>query len=453
MEAKAELTKDEVYTRLNYFLGFGDLRETDILFFGIEEGAGPNQPNEFHQHRAEVLLRTQYAWENQSETEFLIGRDPSNGFWVTGNYFSKARKQCYEDQGYIFRPDKEKSVWQMPTLSYTARILAAMTEENPLEMKKWFKYKNPSKDQAGNKTIELLDQEQIVQIERRFFDGMYGKPPIKIFQTDWRPIPRRSTARTENGEEYWPYTDDINLVEYFKAFNFEPAEDYYIKLREARLAIYRTVFNTYHIPIVYSYGGQGMMIPLLANIIECITGKSPTIFESTIPAGRNKKVRWMEAEFSKGRTTFIFTDHFSGGGGINLPELEVVSRQLRRLIDRKEIDLKGLLYQLPKKRQRTKIDSIKTGSKLTKPTRVSVQAKQETTGEQARLVTSNISELIAPGQKGVTNMQMIPVVKKALDSDDYEKLRILKASYPSVFDSTRKYIGDKRKLKLEGLKL
>ena len=59
--------------------------------------------------------------------------------------------------------------------------------------------------------------------------------------------------------------------------------------------------------------------------------------------------------------------------------------------------------------------------------------------------------LVAPGPRGVSNFQMIPVMKAAVDAGDINKLVLLKQYFPLVFISTTKYIGKERKTKLDAM--
>jgi hypothetical protein len=57
--------------------------------------------------------------------------------------------------------------------------------------------------------------------------------------------------------------------------------------------------------------------------------------------------------------------------------------------------------------------------------------------------------LVTGGKRGVTNAQMIPVMRKYLDENNVPALEALKAAFPQVFESSRKYIGHKRKENLD----
>ena len=64
-------------------------------------------------------------------------------------------------------------------------------------------------------------------------------------------------------------------------------------------------------------------------------------------------------------------------------------------------------------------------------------------------VPAELKDILETGRKGVTNKQMIPAMKKAVDENDVEKLALLKQHYPGVFESTAKYIGHARQEKLK----
>jgi len=62
-------------------------------------------------------------------------------------------------------------------------------------------------------------------------------------------------------------------------------------------------------------------------------------------------------------------------------------------------------------------------------------------------------EIIIPGRQGITNFQMIPVIKKAVDENDFKVVKFMKDMYQNVFESTFKYIGKKRQQKLNALNI
>jgi len=52
------------------------------------------------------------------------------------------------------------------------------------------------------------------------------------------------------------------------------------------------------------------------------------------------------------------------------------------------------------------------------------------------------TEVLCPaGKKGVTNAQMIPVIKATIAAEDAGKLALLKQYYPEVYFSSLKYLS------------
>jgi len=57
-------------------------------------------------------------------------------------------------------------------------------------------------------------------------------------------------------------------------------------------------------------------------------------------------------------------------------------------------------------------------------------------------------KLVVGGKRGVTNAQMIPVIRQMLAENNVDGLKALKATFPNVFESSRKYIGFQRQADL-----
>jgi hypothetical protein len=64
-----------------------------------------------------------------------------------------------------------------------------------------------------------------------------------------------------------------------------------------------------------------------------------------------------------------------------------------------------------------------------------------------------LAALVTPGKKGVTNAQMIPVMKAAIMENDTDKLAQLKQYFPGVYVSSTKYLGKENIAKLEALQI
>lgn len=51
-----------------------------------------------------------------------------------------------------------------------------------------------------------------------------------------------------------------------------------------------------------------------------------------------------------------------------------------------------------------------------------------------------MNELVQPGRFGVTNRQLIPVIKQLISEDSVEKLKLLRSAYLYTFENSLKYL-------------
>ena len=65
--------------------------------------------------------------------------------------------------------------------------------------------------------------------------------------------------------------------------------------------------------------------------------------------------------------------------------------------------------------------------------------------------TKSNTTLVPAGKKGVTNAQMIPVLRSTIQADDSSKLILLKQYYPEVYASSLKYLSKPQAEKLAKL--
>jgi SprT-like protein len=85
---------------------------------------------------------------------------------------------------------------------------------------------------------------------------------------------------------------------------------------------------------------------------------------------------------------------------------------------------------------------------------VASQEKHEKVATQTQMSKptynhGDIHSIIQPGPKGVTNAQMIGAIKNAIDENSKIKLNLLKQHYPSVYESSLKYIGKSYQTRLQ----
>jgi len=61
-------------------------------------------------------------------------------------------------------------------------------------------------------------------------------------------------------------------------------------------------------------------------------------------------------------------------------------------------------------------------------------------GTEVKQVELRIEDIIEPGRYGVSNSQMIPAMKKAIEENSIEKLTLLKNTYFYTFDKSVRYL-------------
>ena len=103
----------------------------------------------------------------------------------------------------------------------------------------------------------------------------------------------------------------------------------------------------------------------------------------------------------------------------------------------------------------------KTSTKSTKPTKAEGKKRGRKPKDgiaatakpvkEVKVLDPEVADLVKLGRKGVTNAQMIPAIRNAIDAKDSDKLAILERHFPSVYDSSLKYISGKRKEELKHL--
>jgi hypothetical protein len=85
------------------------------------------------------------------------------------------------------------------------------------------------------------------------------------------------------------------------------------------------------------------------------------------------------------------------------------------------------------------------GTEWVDPSKASAPHDRKLQNQQAPAPSGqfNINDIVEFGNRGVTNAQMIPAIKKAIDECSKEKLEMLRNHYPDVFESSVKYLTRK----------
>jgi len=79
------------------------------------------------------------------------------------------------------------------------------------------------------------------------------------------------------------------------------------------------------------------------------------------------------------------------------------------------------------------------------------QVSQSHTNTEGNQVTDelNVNDLVKPGRFGVTNKQMIPAMKLAIQEQSVEKLQLLRSAYLYSFDKSVRYLKKDEKQFIE----
>lgn len=127
----------------------------------------------------------------------------------------------------------------------------------------------------------------------------------------------------------------------------------------------------------------------------------------------------------------------------------VAEREARIKAKAEEKNAKAAQKALEKqeKEEKRKIAAEEKAKKREQKRLEALAAKEEK--EKAKFDYSKLPDgLIEVGKRGVTNAQMIPALKKAADSNDVDAIKLLKDSFPAVYESTIKYLDKERKAKV-----
>jgi hypothetical protein len=101
-------------------------------------------------------------------------------------------------------------------------------------------------------------------------------------------------------------------------------------------------------------------------------------------------------------------------------------------------------------------DNIETKRKIESDDENNNETNKKEVNDDIEVTEYNIDDLIQPNEHGrVTNGEMIPALKNIIDNNNdkqiVEKINLVKKNYPTVYQSSLKYIGKKRNNKLDEL--
>lgn len=294
--------------KLNKFVGFGDFSENDVLFFGIEEGLGPKQLVSVQEkHLAEAVLRLDYFGKNPEYCQ--NGKNCVDGYSVKGIETDNLREECYKDLRLNYVPPKSSSG---NYVNYASRMLLALGEENSQEtdeaIDKWFVDMS-----VDSPTVKIIRHRMAVGVDSAYL----GR---KASLTDWHPLPRQNI---DGGI----FIGDFDEKEFINTFDFKTSDDdFSVKMRNARLGIYKNIFNRRHIPIVIGIGAKGDMIKLYTNIFGELKDEFPKFYYSKLP--EKIGLFWAKIDFGEKSTFVVCINHFRR---MSLAQLKGITLKIRKL--------------------------------------------------------------------------------------------------------------------------
>ncbi|WP_378956276.1 hypothetical protein [Pelosinus sp. sgz500959] len=304
VDKKVVLSETDMMT-LNAFIGFGDFARTDVLVFGIEEGLGGHAADDILKKQlGEIKLRIDYFGKDASL--YFDGQNKHNGYWASGLDSDMLREECYRDLNITHSEPRAT-----PYVYFTQKILLSLAEDCDQEAMRWF-----SKDPNNRKRKDE-----------------YANKGKSVAYTDWRPLPRQ-----KEGIWFFPGSEE----DYINSFDFKPSIDYYEKLRDERLKIYKSVLNSYPFSIII-----GLKKDIMKKVFEHIfKDKQPIFFKSKLPS--NMTIYWAKVESCGGQSLIVCMDHLSSFG-MSDPKVGSVVLKIRQLLrgQNEDYDIMGNQQVIP----------------------------------------------------------------------------------------------------------
>ncbi|MEK3883968.1 hypothetical protein [Paenibacillus sp. PL2-23] len=193
------------------FVGYGDFSKADVVFLANEGGLGDRSVEENIFDICGLIREDSNNW---------LENDWSNGYWKINQW----------------SPGRVGKVPRSPFLKLTSRMMLAL-EDQSQSCENWFRRK---------------DINVITKVNKFLMEGgLYSnRPGISTALLDWRPLPRKTER------EPLPY-ENVDQIRYFEAFRFKDRSDNpYIKWREERINLFRSLFKVFSIPVVLCVGAS-----------------------------------------------------------------------------------------------------------------------------------------------------------------------------------------------------
>jgi hypothetical protein len=267
--SKSTNLSEEQMESLTSFIGYGDMANAKVVFFGNEGGRGGKSLTEQLE-----LICNQY----KEDGNLFDPSDWKNGYWKIENWGQER--------------DVEKV--NSPFLQLSSRIsLALDNEKDGIEM--WLK---PGDIGTLGVISNFMKK-----------GGLYSnRPRLKTALIDWRPLPRFNERKT------LPY-QNIDTTQYLNAFTKLENNSYFSWVKK-RTSIISSILNEYDIPVLLSFGAMDEKKMLFESL------QSDIVFEKTILSPSNKEIFIGNKKVGKNTTVilaeFLGYEHFGYAGARDL---------------------------------------------------------------------------------------------------------------------------------------
>ncbi len=263
---------------LNSFVGYGKFKGGDILFIGIEEGAGRNDIELGARARLENFGKNDDG--NFISENLIDGQDYRNGFYEESG-LSGANKtiKCALKNGYKLPEKPMIKIGDSPTLYIQARICLYL--ENNYDAV-WFD------------EIPKLNDEQKYKIENYRLIDSNKQDGITLALFDWKPLLKNDTDKTISSI---PAFQKVNEELYNMAFKSFKGDEEYINLAKKRLEIIKNIINHGSFKAVVLMGNEirqfaSRLCPNVLKQIKVDTSSKNIIFPPIAEFDNGTKLIW-----------------------------------------------------------------------------------------------------------------------------------------------------------------
>ncbi|MBU8915117.1 hypothetical protein BGM25_03535 [Bacillus sp. FJAT-29953] len=272
----------EQFEKLNAFAGYGDQKQADVIYFGMEEGLGGKDIEPNIMARCEYYGKDSRGWFNPTTWK-------DGYFERCGSEAAEKMAACLTDLGLDNPADGSNG--NIQSLEFMSRLSLFLKEPE----KPWFALKGEQP--------ELYDRITAYWRNARLF---HADEKIKTALFDWKPLPRANVSD-------WPYEveDDLFLKkEYEDAFDFkEHSNPFLTEMVQKRLELLGRVVSTETFSTLIAFGGRTGKVRILTEALSRVT-KDPIAFQEVVLPESKQTISVAELTINGKKRLFICSPFF-----------------------------------------------------------------------------------------------------------------------------------------------